>query len=210
MRQPVFFLVVAALVWFALYQTLLPGSEALVAALPQIAAVHCASLTDWSAGGFLARMPRLAAAHSLIAGTLEWTPGAGQAAATLATAACQSLPGQFPPYGNISGTVREDLDNNNTGDTPIAGVTVVLKDASGAPIATTTTDANGNYFFRTIKAGPYPWLNYVNSWRPAHIHVSVFGTSFSQRLITHCFRRQSTPTAPRQQAIVRIQRLQLR
>ncbi|WP_279338437.1 permease [Hydrogenophaga taeniospiralis] len=34
MRQPVAFLIVAALVWFALYQTLLPGSEALVAALP--------------------------------------------------------------------------------------------------------------------------------------------------------------------------------
>ena len=40
MRQPVFFLVVAALVWFALYQTLLPGSEALVAALPVDRASH--------------------------------------------------------------------------------------------------------------------------------------------------------------------------
>jgi hypothetical protein len=64
--------------------TFVEAAEALVAALPQIAVVHCASLTDWSAGGFLARMPRPAAAHSLIAGTLEWTPGAGQAAATLA------------------------------------------------------------------------------------------------------------------------------
>ncbi|MBA4350769.1 MAG: protocatechuate 3,4-dioxygenase subunit beta [Rhodobacter sp.] len=51
----------------------------------------------------------------------------------------------------------------------------------------TLTDANGHYFFRTIKPGPYPWLNYVNSWRPAHIHVSVFGTSFSQRLITQLY-----------------------
>ncbi len=67
--------------------TFVEAAEALVAALPQIAAVHCASLTDWSAGGFLSRMPRPAAAHSLIAGTLEWTPGAGQAAATLAPAA---------------------------------------------------------------------------------------------------------------------------
>ena len=67
--------------------TFVEAAEALVSALPQIAAVHCASLTDWSAGGFLARMPRPAAAHSLIAGTLEWTPGAGQAAATLAPAA---------------------------------------------------------------------------------------------------------------------------
>ena len=51
----------------------------------------------------------------------------------------------------------------------------------------TLTDANGYYFFRTIKPGPYPWLNYVNSWRPAHIHVSVFGPSFSQRLITQLY-----------------------
>jgi serine-aspartate repeat-containing protein C/D/E len=57
--------------------------------------------------------------------------------------------------GNISGTVREDLDNNNTGDTPIAGVTVVLKDAAGTPIATTTTDANGNYSFTGVPAGTY-------------------------------------------------------
>lgn len=67
--------------------TFVEAAEALVAALPQLVAVHCASLTDWSAGGFLTRMPRPAAAHSLIAGTLEWTPGAGQAAATLAPAA---------------------------------------------------------------------------------------------------------------------------
>jgi protocatechuate 3,4-dioxygenase beta subunit len=51
----------------------------------------------------------------------------------------------------------------------------------------TITDEHGYYFFRTIKPGPYPWMNYVNSWRPAHIHVSVFGTSFSQRLITQLY-----------------------
>ncbi len=67
--------------------TFVEAAEALVAALPQIEAVHCASLTDWSAGGFLTRMPRPAATHALIAGTLEWTPGAGQAAAILAPAA---------------------------------------------------------------------------------------------------------------------------
>ena len=51
----------------------------------------------------------------------------------------------------------------------------------------TLTDADGHYAFRTIKPGPHPWLNYLNSWRPAHIHVSVFGTSFSQRLITQLY-----------------------
>jgi protocatechuate 3,4-dioxygenase beta subunit len=51
----------------------------------------------------------------------------------------------------------------------------------------TITDANGYYFFRTVKPGAYPWRNYVNSWRPAHIHVSVFGRAFCQRLITQLY-----------------------
>lgn len=51
----------------------------------------------------------------------------------------------------------------------------------------TLTDADGYYFFRTLKPGPYPWLNHTNAWRPRHIHVSVFGTSFSQRLITQLY-----------------------
>ena len=41
--------------------------------------------------------------------------------------------------------------------------------------------------FRTIKPGPYPWRNYANSWRPAHIHFSVFGSGFAQRLITQMY-----------------------
>ncbi|NBB26185.1 hypothetical protein GVM20_13710 [Porphyrobacter sp. SLTP] len=82
--------------------TFVEAAEALVAALPQLVAVHCASLTDWSAGGFLTRMPRPAAAHSLIAGTLEWTPGAGQAAATLAPAANRH--GTVPATGMRSRT----------------------------------------------------------------------------------------------------------
>ncbi len=49
------------------------------------------------------------------------------------------------------------------------------------------TDADGFYYFRTIKPGPYPWRNYVNSWRPAHIHFSLFGTGFAQRLITQMY-----------------------
>lgn len=51
----------------------------------------------------------------------------------------------------------------------------------------TLTDENGYYFFRTIKPGAYPWRNYVNSWRPAHIHLSVFGSGFVQRLITQLY-----------------------
>ena len=51
----------------------------------------------------------------------------------------------------------------------------------------TITDENGYYFFRTVKPGAYPWRNWVNDWRPAHIHVSVFGTAFAQRLITQMY-----------------------
>jgi len=67
--------------------TFVEAAEALARALPQIEAIACASLTDWSAQGFLPRMPRPASAHSLIAGTLHWTPGPGQIAATLAPTA---------------------------------------------------------------------------------------------------------------------------
>jgi protocatechuate 3,4-dioxygenase, beta subunit len=51
----------------------------------------------------------------------------------------------------------------------------------------TLTDEHGYYFFRTVKPGAYPFRNYVNSWRPAHIHFSVFGTGFAQRLITQMY-----------------------
>ena len=51
----------------------------------------------------------------------------------------------------------------------------------------TLTDENGYYYFRTVKPGAYPWRNHINSWRPAHIHLSIFGSSFAQRLITQCY-----------------------
>ena len=49
------------------------------------------------------------------------------------------------------------------------------------------TDAFGNYEFRTIQPGPYPWPNGPNDWRPAHIHFSVFGQSWGQRLVTQMY-----------------------
>ncbi|VFU16619.1 protocatechuate 3,4-dioxygenase subunit beta [Methylocella tundrae] len=51
----------------------------------------------------------------------------------------------------------------------------------------TITDENGYYCVRTIKPGPYPWPNGVNDWRPAHIHFSLFGHAFAQRLITQMY-----------------------
>ena len=49
------------------------------------------------------------------------------------------------------------------------------------------TDDDGSYRFITIKPGPYPWRNHRNAWRPAHIHFSLFGTQFTQRLITQMY-----------------------
>jgi len=49
------------------------------------------------------------------------------------------------------------------------------------------TDGAGWYSFTTIKPGPYPWHNHRNAWRPAHIHFSLFGTEFTQRMITQMY-----------------------
>jgi len=51
----------------------------------------------------------------------------------------------------------------------------------------TITDENGSYQFLTIRPGAYPWPNRANDWRPMHIHISVFGHSFGQRLITQMY-----------------------
>jgi protocatechuate 3,4-dioxygenase beta subunit len=49
------------------------------------------------------------------------------------------------------------------------------------------TDDEGRYRFVTIKPGAYPWRNHHNAWRPAHIHLSVFGRAFTQRLVTQMY-----------------------
>jgi protocatechuate 3,4-dioxygenase, beta subunit len=49
------------------------------------------------------------------------------------------------------------------------------------------TDDEGRYSFTTIKPGPYPWGNHYNAWRPAHIHFSLMGRAFAQRLVTQMY-----------------------
>jgi protocatechuate 3,4-dioxygenase beta subunit len=49
------------------------------------------------------------------------------------------------------------------------------------------TDAEGGYRFLTVKPGAYPWRNHHNAWRPAHIHFSLFGRAFAQRLVTQMY-----------------------
>lgn len=48
-------------------------------------------------------------------------------------------------------------------------------------------DADGRYAFTTIRPGAYPWGNHHNAWRPEHIHFSLFGAGFAQRLITQMY-----------------------
>jgi len=49
------------------------------------------------------------------------------------------------------------------------------------------TDAEGRYRFVTVRPGAYPWRNHSNAWRPAHIHFSLFGRAFTQRLVTQMY-----------------------
>jgi len=59
---------------------------------------------------------------------------------------------------DVSGTVFLDDDADgveDTGETGIQSVTLVLLDSSGNEIASTTTDANGNYTFADVPNGDY-------------------------------------------------------
>ncbi len=51
----------------------------------------------------------------------------------------------------------------------------------------TISGRDGAYEFLTVRPGAYPWPNRVNDWRPMHIHISVFGSGFGQRLITQMY-----------------------
>jgi protocatechuate 3,4-dioxygenase, beta subunit len=50
----------------------------------------------------------------------------------------------------------------------------------------TITDSAGRYSFRTVKPGPYAGA-LGSAWRPAHIHVSLFGPLLGMRLITQFY-----------------------
>ena len=65
------------------------------------------------------------------------------------------------------------------------------------------TDDRGYYAFRTVKPGAYPFRNRVNSWRPAHIHFSLSGQAFGQRLITQMY-FEGDPLIPHDQIIATI------
>jgi protocatechuate 3,4-dioxygenase, beta subunit len=100
----------------------------------------------------------------------------------------------------LAGAVR-DGDGRPVADTLIelwqcnsAGRYVHASDQHDAPLdpnftgaGQVVTDERGEYRFLTIKPGAYPWRNTYNAWRPAHIHLSVFGSAFATRLITQMY-----------------------
>jgi protocatechuate 3,4-dioxygenase beta subunit len=77
---------------------------------------------------------------------------------------------------NAAGRYRHKIDQH---DAPL--------DPNFSGAGRTITDDEGRYRFVTIKPGAYPWKNHHNAWRPAHIHFSLFGTSFLSRLITQMY-----------------------
>jgi protocatechuate 3,4-dioxygenase beta subunit len=77
---------------------------------------------------------------------------------------------------NAAGRYRHDVDRHPAPLDP---------NFSGA--GRCLTDDDGRYRFTTIKPGAYPWRNHDNAWRPAHIHFSVFGRAFLQRLVTQMY-----------------------
>ncbi|NNL94865.1 MAG: hypothetical protein HKO64_04530 [Xanthomonadales bacterium] len=67
---------------------------------------------------------------------------------------------QNSSLADVSGTVFEDvvtdgIKNLGTDDSPLEGVSVNLVNSNGDIVATSTTDANGDYFFSDVPAGDY-------------------------------------------------------
>ena len=77
---------------------------------------------------------------------------------------------------NAAGRYRHDVDQHPAPLDP---------NFSGA--GRCLTDDDGHFRFVSIKPGAYPWANHDNAWRPAHIHFSIFGRMFTQRLVTQMY-----------------------
>jgi protocatechuate 3,4-dioxygenase beta subunit len=77
---------------------------------------------------------------------------------------------------NAAGRYRHEVDDH---DAPL--------DPNFDGAGRCLTDDNGEYRFVTVKPGRYPWRNHLNAWRPAHIHFSLFGRAFTERLVTQMY-----------------------
>jgi protocatechuate 3,4-dioxygenase beta subunit len=77
---------------------------------------------------------------------------------------------------NAAGRYLHDVDQH---DAPI--------DPNFTGAGRCLTDSEGRYRFVTVKPGAYPWKNHPNAWRPQHIHFSLFGRAFTERLVTQMY-----------------------
>ena len=77
---------------------------------------------------------------------------------------------------NAAGRYAHDVDDH---DAPL--------DPNFTGAGRCLTDDDGRYRFVTIKPGAYPWGNHPNAWRPDHIHFSLFGRAFTERLVTQMY-----------------------
>jgi protocatechuate 3,4-dioxygenase beta subunit len=77
---------------------------------------------------------------------------------------------------NAAGRYRHEVDDH---DAPL--------DPNFTGAGRCLTDDEGRYRFVTIKPGAYPWKNHPNAWRPNHIHFSVFGRAFPERVVTQMY-----------------------
>jgi len=94
-----------------------------------------------------------------------------------------TLDAGFVPLVTPGDLIFNDFRNNGVfdpaEDNGIAGVVVNLLDAAGAVIATTTTDANGDYLFTTLAPGEYvvelAAVNFAAGGVLEHFVDSLFG-----------------------------------
>jgi protocatechuate 3,4-dioxygenase, beta subunit len=77
---------------------------------------------------------------------------------------------------NAAGRYRHEIDDHPA---PL--------DPNFSGYGRTVTDGEGAFRFLTIRPGAYPWRNHPNAWRPAHIHFSLFGRHFIDRLVTQMY-----------------------
>lgn len=77
---------------------------------------------------------------------------------------------------NAAGRYRHDVD---AWDAPL--------DPNFSGAGRCLTDEEGRYRFVTVLPGAYPWRNHPNAWRPRHIHFSLFGRAFTERLVTQMY-----------------------
>ena len=77
---------------------------------------------------------------------------------------------------NSAGKYRHENDMNN-----------ISLDDNFAGCGRFLTSSDGYFFFKTIEPGAYNYQNRGIEWRPKHIHFSILGPMFVQRLITQMY-----------------------